>query len=190
MRLTDPRRGTPNSLPHPSSLFPHSVPSNLLFRRARPRHAVLPLGCLPLPHRLFLLPLLPLRIPLPRLQHQDTQQHERQDGVTRRHDLQAILAFPILLRTHPILSLADGPHPRHNVSQVHGDATHVEHKTRAVEEHVRLRGLVQLEEEAEEADEDDDVQDALDQRGGVVQEGDVGGVDVESGGGEGGGGGP
>lgn len=69
-----------------------------------------------------------------------------------------------------------------DVDDVDGDADHVEHQRGAVEEHVGLGGLVQLEDEADEAGADGDVQDAAYERRGGVQELEVGLQDVEVGG--------
>ena len=172
-----------------SSLFLKAIPcrrsSNLLLRI----RTLVPVPLLPftltvrhllLPRllTLHLLPLFPLSVPLPGLQHQHPDQHERQDRVAGRHHLQTVIPPQKLLRpglhaldtngqlpldqfavVHPA---GDDPHALDDVGEVDDDAAHVEHKAGAVEEHVGLGGPVELDEEAEQARADDGVQDARD----------------------------
>ena len=138
---------------------------------------------------LHLLPLFPLSVPLPGLQHQHPDQHERQDRVAGRHHLQTVIPPQKLLRpglhaldtngqlpldqfavVHPA---GDDPHALDDVGEVDDDAAHVEHKAGAVEEHVGLGGPVELDEEAEQARADDGVQDARDHGRWRVQEAQV-----------------
>ena len=132
----------------------------------------------------------PLRIPLPRLQHQHAHQQQRHDRVARAqhlevvlppHDLVALDLAPVQLRAGAVLGArGDDPHavqarldhaePRDRVGDVHDHGDHVEHQAAAVEEEVRLRGLVQLRQQAQQADAEDGVQDAHDQGRAVEEE--------------------
>lgn len=147
---------------------------------------------------LVLLRVLALRVPLAGLQHQHADQHEGQDRVAGREDLEAVLAaedlfavfaFDGLLRRSAVdggrgcgargqlgtvLPAADEAEPFDDVGDVDGDAAHVQDEGRAVEEHVGLRGAVQLRDQAGQAEEDDDVEDARDQGRGGVEEAQVG----------------
>ena len=142
-----------------------------------------------LPCRLRLLCILPLGIPLSRLQHQHTYKHERQYRITGSHDLQSIVPSqrPLLSRQHAlhadsqlplhefsiVFPARDDPHALDNVGNVYDDTADVEGEAGAVEKHVRLAGFVELDEETEEAGRDDDVEDPCDNRGRVVQEAEV-----------------
>ncbi len=152
-------------------------------RRARTSHTLLPR------HPLHLLRLLPIRIPLPGLQHQHTHQDQRQNRITRRQHPQTILPpndlpFPLGHPTpHRLLPLDQllqavraGLHDAQaldDVGDVDDDAADVQDQAGAVEQHVGLRGPVELKDKAEQADGDDDVQDARDQGRRGVQEAEV-----------------
>ncbi len=130
--------------------------------------------------------LLLLRIPLARLQHQNSHQHQRQNRITRRQDPQTILTSHNIHTIHvhrpslpdlthqplirPIRPRSNKPQPLDDIRDIHRDAAHVQHEAGAIKQHVRLGGLVQLHDEAEQAGADDDVQDARDERGRGVQE--------------------
>ena len=68
----------------------------------------------------------------------------------------------------------DDPQALDNVGKVDDDTAHVQHQAGAVEEHVGLRRLVELDEEAQQARPDDGVEDAGDDEGRRVQELEVG----------------
>ncbi len=135
---------------------------------------------------LHLLSLLPLRIPLARLQHQNPHKHQREYRVTSRQNLQTIIPAQWLFlagrhsldadRQLPLHKLcvvfptANNAQPLDDIGHVNDHTTHVKDERGAVEKHVWFGGAVKFDEEAEEADGDDDVQDARDDGGGGVQE--------------------
>lgn len=141
-------------------------------------------------HLLNLGILLLLRIPLPSLQHEHAHEDKGQDGVTSSKHLEAVLAADKVARVgrgsigsgnglaldQLHLSVGAGRHDTQaldNVGNVDNDAAHVQHETGAVKQHVRLRGLVQLEQEPEQTCADDNVQDAADDGRAVVDESQV-----------------
>lgn len=174
---------TTNTPPPPNPWSIKRVILLLLFSRA------LSLPLFPLNLRNLLL-LGALRIPLPRLQHQHADQHQRQNRIARRIHPQRILPADIVLalgQIHfhilalharelqvPVDARGHDAEPLDDVGQVHGYACHVEHERCAVEEHVGLGGFEELDQEAEEAGADDEVQDARDDGWRGVEELDVG----------------
>lgn len=142
-----------------------------------------------LPHTLQLLSLLPLSVPLPSLQHQDSHQDQGENSVTRSQHPQAIISTErdllpgldardadgqfALDELAVIGAAADDAQTLDDVGQVDNNAAHVEHEAGAVEQRVRLRRPVQLDEEAQEPDADDDVQDARNDGRRCVQEREV-----------------
>ena len=142
-----------------------------------------PLGRLVRPlllQREFLLPLFPLRVPLSRLQHEHADQDERENRVTGRQDFQTVLSIQrrafLTLSGYDVAveqAVRDDPHALNDVGDVDNDGDRVQSQTGAVEQHVRVGGAVQLDEEAEEARSDYDVEHAGDQGWGVIQEGEV-----------------
>lgn len=93
--------------------------------------------------RLKLLRILRLRIPLPRLQNKDTNQHQRQDRITSAQNLQTILAtknlIPILScrrQISTVLTQTGQSETLHDIGDVDGYTAHVEDEGGAVEEHV------------------------------------------------------
>lgn len=127
---------------------------------------------------LILLFIFLLGIPLAGLQDQDADQDQGQDGIARGEHLQAVLAAEDLIgfvgsvsgQVGAVLAATHEAETLDDVGDVDGHAAHVEDQTGAVEQHVRLRRLVQLGDHAGEPQEDDDVQDARDQGRRRVQE--------------------
>ena len=130
---------------------------------------------------LALLAVLALGVPLAGLEDEDADEDEGEDGVAGGHDLEGVLATEDdLAGEGPVDGLgeaflvpdagADGAQAFNNIGNVDADADEVENQGGAVEEHVRLGGLEELDEEAEEAGADGDVQDARDQGRRLVHE--------------------
>lgn len=132
-----------------------------------------------------LIPVLLLGIPLPRLQHQNSNQDKSENGVARSHDLEAvvpaedhILAVLGGSRLPALLGVphagADHAQAVNGVGDVHAGADGVQQQRGAVEEEVGLAGAEELEEEAEEAKGDHDAEHASDEGRRLVHKVEVG----------------
>ncbi len=136
---------------------------------------------------LVLLVVLVLGVPLAGLEDEDADEDEGEDGVAGGHDLEAVLAA----EDHGAVGSGGGGGGRgqvagevggvpdagadeaqalDDVGDVDADADDVEHERRAVEQHVALGGLEQLDEEAAEAGADHDAQHARDEGRRLVHE--------------------
>lgn len=136
---------------------------------------------LPRRQTLPLLLILPVGIPLTRLQNQNTHQHQRKNGITSRHNLQTVLPTQDLIlivggrgKIRPVLTQRRETETLDDIRDVDSDTAHVEDEGGAVEEHIRFGGAVEFRDEASETEEDDDVEDSGDEWRRGVEEAEVG----------------
>lgn len=155
---------------NPKAIHLQSPPFNLLFLLLGGLGLLLLLLLLLLCllDQVILIQLLALRIPLARLQDQDTNQDKDKDSVAGGHDLEAVLAtqddlpgegpieFLQVLAGAPDIA-GHGTQALDDIGNIDTEPDDVEDERGAVEEHVGLGGPKQLDEKAQEADGHDDV---------------------------------